>query len=264
MREEDAAAAEPSDPREDRQLAEFDAFVRATQVALERGVPLHVSMAPPGHTDFGFYTVFAHCPLCKVGARGSSELYTCHVCATQYRPVASSERMEPWSGGLRSVLGAAFEQFAERYLVESGFTEAESREIVLLTEAGEVERKRKGEEIAARWRRNDAYVRAVLFAGLHPSYVRTDEGDEPAEGAATESTTAMFSAAEFAELLARCERDGITLTSMFHHAADEEMERSAFRVRRPSQQLAAWLAEGCSERFSATFRVPDELIPASK
>jgi hypothetical protein len=41
-------------------------FLASLQIAGEGTLPLTASLGPPGHVDFGWYTVFAHCPRCKV------------------------------------------------------------------------------------------------------------------------------------------------------------------------------------------------------
>jgi hypothetical protein len=67
-----------------RNLAEFLAALKAGQ---EPGVILHVSLAPPGHTDFGYYTIFSHCPRYKADAPdGLDAEVCCPVCGNGYRP----------------------------------------------------------------------------------------------------------------------------------------------------------------------------------
>src|SRR5258708_2964393 len=51
--------------RLDRDLVHF---VNALSIAISWELPVHVSIGPPGHTDFGYHTVFPHCPRCKTEA----------------------------------------------------------------------------------------------------------------------------------------------------------------------------------------------------
>jgi hypothetical protein len=91
MREEDDAPPEqPGAYRRADHLPELDRFIRATELAEANGLPLHVSLAPPGHVDLGWYTVFPHCPLCKAEAnlprwrrKQPTTLYRCQVCGTE-------------------------------------------------------------------------------------------------------------------------------------------------------------------------------------
>jgi hypothetical protein len=79
--------------------AELKQFLRACGLALEYGLELHVRMSPPGHVDFGFYSVFPHCPRCKRGTgeqwtKASTQMITCQTCGMQFIPAenTSSER----------------------------------------------------------------------------------------------------------------------------------------------------------------------------
>ena len=51
------------------QLGQFSTLIAAIDRSEANGVPLHVELLPLGHTDFGIYTIFPHCPLCKATAR---------------------------------------------------------------------------------------------------------------------------------------------------------------------------------------------------
>jgi hypothetical protein len=62
--DDNAVAARASTSRR-TDAADLRAFARATELAEAHGLPLSVCVAPPGHTDFGIYTIFPHCPLCK-------------------------------------------------------------------------------------------------------------------------------------------------------------------------------------------------------
>src|SRR5215831_14011467 len=90
MRAEDRRAMEASKKLDEEQLRDFALFVRAVELAEKHLLPLHVSLSPLGHTDFGFYTVFPHCPFCKAAThtphwqrKYPAALYTCHVCGRE-------------------------------------------------------------------------------------------------------------------------------------------------------------------------------------
>lgn len=146
---EGGAAAEANlDGVIDRHLVELESFGQALGIALTRRLDLHVSMDPPGHADFGFYTVFPHCPLCKAAARMArwqeeypTQLYACHVCGTEYSPAqtVSSVRMEE-EPELREMLGPKFREFARTHLMEQGLSESEAAEFVEATEQAEADR----------------------------------------------------------------------------------------------------------------------------
>lgn len=66
-------------------------FLKALDVAIQRDAPLHVTLNPPGHVDFGIDTTFAHCPRCKAGALvepwdpvDSTEPYVCQTCGHKF------------------------------------------------------------------------------------------------------------------------------------------------------------------------------------
>jgi hypothetical protein len=114
MRDEDAREMEIRQKVDKRQLQDFALFAMAAEIAEQRNIPLHVVLLPLGHTDFGIYTTFPHCPFCKAAARIErwqrkypAELYDCRVCGRRYSPAetASSRRMEYEQDELRDLLG---------------------------------------------------------------------------------------------------------------------------------------------------------------
>ena len=209
MLEEDRAEAEakPEHARRNH-VRELDSFVRALTLARDTGLELRVSMAPPGHTDLGYYTVFPHCPVCKAEARLArwktrypTQLYTCQACGNAYPPAetASSEKDDFDLPELRQMLGdERFREFAASYLIAQGVDAREAAKIVDGQEQWEEERQAKIAIEQRRSEREAAYVKAVLYAGLHPL---TEEGDEEEAGP-------LFGAEEFAEILRRCEARG--------------------------------------------------------
>jgi len=113
---------------------EYDLFFRALGAVLQHDLKLHVHVPPPGHTDMGFYTVFAHCPRCKAAAdvprweEVKSCNYECTVCGHHYDPKTtySSESSEYDSdaNSLEKMLGDQYDDFVIRY----GLLHGHSRE----------------------------------------------------------------------------------------------------------------------------------------
>jgi len=134
LREEDSSNAN-----------DLTALVRATELAQEHRLPLHVRMPPPGHTDLGWYTIFPHCPTCKAEAklprwrRKYPPNHVCHVCGTGYSPPATESSTEDaWSREeLRDLLGQQrFQRFAIEYLMQTAqLDENTAAAIVDATEA---------------------------------------------------------------------------------------------------------------------------------
>lgn len=133
------------------QLQSLSKFVSALAQAVKNKIPLHVELPPPGHTDFGIYTILPHCPFCKASAKVErwqrkipSELHSCHVCGTRFSPSATASKREMDWGylELRETMGdGAFRVFATAYLVNRGETPARAAAIVEATEADAVRRK---------------------------------------------------------------------------------------------------------------------------
>ena len=151
-------ACDPEDPRD----RDFVHFLNAMQQAAKWELPVHVSLAPLGHTDFGWYTVFPHCPRCKANApvgrwkdKYPEEQVECKVCAHLFKPDEnrSQERMDcDWDAtSLEKLLGDAdYESFTKRFLQHRGCTPELAEEVVdnynngpLLREIAKIRRKRK-------------------------------------------------------------------------------------------------------------------------
>ena len=261
MLQEDRAeseAAKPGSVRRDH-IRELDSFVRALTMARDAELELRVSMAPPGHTDFGYYTVFPHCPVCKAEARLArwkrrypTQLYTCQSCGNAYPPAetASSEKDDLDLPELRQMLGdERFREFAASYLMAQGVDARQAAQIVDGQERWDEQRRAKIASEHRQAERQEAYVQAVLYAGLHPLKEEADE-----EGA-------LFGTEEFAEILRRCEARGITVVMMKHVSREEALDRAAWRrIGNPLDLFNKWRAEGCRERFGAVFRVADTVL----
>lgn len=255
------------------QLRQFATLIAAIERAEVSGIPLHVELLPLGHTDFGVYTIFPHCPFCKATARVGrwqrkypSELHLCSVCGTRFSPAetGSAKRMDWDRRELREVMGeAAFREFAAAYLVERGESPERAAAIVEATEADEVSRQEMNRQRTELEKRRRAFVQQHLYAGLNcleapPSEFPPDESDEPE---LPEGSTGWFDAANMAEVLRRCAQMEIKVTFMQHHSEHGDMDRFEMKdIKSPLELLAKWEAEGCREKFCANCRVPDSLI----
>ena len=268
---EDAASAdERTALRPGWHLWELRSFVRATEAAERHGLPLRVSMAPPGHSDFGIVDTFPHCPVCKAAAEGLPwrnrqslpASYPCRACGTAYAPAETAsavrDRDDDERPHLRDVLGPErFARFARDYLVARGLTRQEADEMERRTEARDAERRRFADAARLKAERHNRYVTTVLFAGLHPVYERVYDNDDADE---REPYRAAFPPAEFETLLTRCEQRNIKISSMSHRSESGEQDCSEFRVDDPRELLARWQRKGCRHLFGATFHVPDEAL----
>ncbi|MGD9647232.1 MAG: hypothetical protein AB7U73_16085 [Pirellulales bacterium] len=243
-------------------LNDLDTFVRALSTAQQQRLDLYVDMAPPGHTDFGYYTVFPHCPQCKAEAcierwqRRYPAQHVCHACGTQYSPAetASSKRDDYAAPDLRDVLGnTKFPSFAKAYLKEQGLDDIAAAKIVFATERQEAERRRSIAEAHRREQLRQSYAKKVLFAGL---YSVSDEPDHE-----NYCDTQLFSAEEFRLLLARCQANRVRIGTMRHVSQQVAGDRLVTQgVAYPSKTFEQWTSEGCNELFGASFIVPDKLL----
>ncbi|TWU06384.1 formylglycine-generating enzyme family protein [Stieleria varia] len=110
---------------------QFRAFFHALQSSIQWELPLHVKLAPPGHTDLGYYTQFAHCPECKAAARVArwsepvqSQSYRCEVCDHAFDPSTTFQSIRDEvdfdSHSLEKQLGDQYDDFAIRYGLSRG------------------------------------------------------------------------------------------------------------------------------------------------
>jgi len=269
MRAEDARDMEAENKVDHAQLRDFALFVRAAGIAAQRSLPLHVSLAPLGHADFGFYTVFPHCPFCKAATHTAhwqrkypSALYPCHVCGREYSPAetASQERMQDLEE-LRVILGPTrFRDFAREYLVTLGETSEGAESIVRETEVQEERRQeilRHTRELQAK---KDAYLAEHIFVGLEPVSLPLGECvDDEAAG----TPSRWFEGDVFAEVLRRCATHGIAIHSITHDSPDGNADRHEFgyaEIEDPLAVLHTLREEGCNGKFSASYMVPDKLV----
>jgi formylglycine-generating enzyme required for sulfatase activity len=132
------ATCDPCDPQE----KDIRHFLNALEAAIRWELPVHVSLAPLGHTDFGWYTVFPHCPRCKANAPVGrwkdsypKEPYECRVCGHTFIPDEhhSSERDQyDWEAGrLEKQLGeAGYEPFVQAFLLHRGCSPKQVEEVI--------------------------------------------------------------------------------------------------------------------------------------
>jgi hypothetical protein len=247
-------------------LTDLRRFIRAMELSLEHGLELHVRFAAPGHADLGYCTTFPHCPLCKAQAADVEQwaqqyptaLRPCHVCGTSYSPaeMARSERMklDDESTDLRQILGPQrFASFARSYLIAHGAPDDLAGRLVEAAETREAERRAKFEAQQRREKRNIRFVREKILTDLHPTYGPDDDG----------ATYPKFDAAEFAQVLERCQQMRIGVTFMSH--TSETSERNLFQnckgnTAAAMKVFAKWRKSGCDELFGASFTVPDDLL----
>jgi hypothetical protein len=276
MLEQDRTAMESKGVVDNDQIDEFSAVLSAIDIAASRRLNLHVKLLPLGHTDFGIYTVFPHCPFCKATARVARwqrkyplEHHVCHVCGTKFSPqeTASSERMDWDLEELRDTLGhEQFEEFAKNYLIANGESRDDAAAIVRATEADDLKRReaiRRNQELD---RLRQRYLERHIYVGLEylPS-PPSDLDDDTPECKEESGCTGWFSAENLTIVLQRCKERGIEITMMQHWSSSGDWDRyEMHNLKSPLDILSTWLADGCIESFSAACRVPDSLAKMEK
>ena len=181
------AACDHDDPQD----KDVRHFLRALEAAVRWELPVHVSLAPLGHTDFGMYTVFPHCPRCKANApvgrwkeSYTTEPHECRVCGHTFNPDEhhSSERDEDdWDAHLlEEQLGeAGYEQFVRAFLLHRGCSPGQVDEVIDNKNNGPLLRR-----IAAVRQRRDATLRRLRgdtlpqADGKHPATVSVALADD--------------------------------------------------------------------------------------
>ena len=132
------AACDHDDPQD----KDVRHFLKALEAAVRWELPVHVSLAPLGHTDFGMYTVFPHCPRCKANApvgrwkeSYTKEPHECRVCGHTFNPDEhhGSERDEyDWEADrLEKQLGeGGYEPFVRAFLLHRGCSPEQADEVI--------------------------------------------------------------------------------------------------------------------------------------
>jgi transposase-like protein len=117
-------AEEAEERRPCRIGADVAEFRSALELAGKADLQMHVELTPPGHVDFGFYTVHCHCPRCKSPApverwqkEYPAEPYDCPACGFTYAlaETTSHRRSYPFSKIVCSMCDESFghDQFSE-------------------------------------------------------------------------------------------------------------------------------------------------------
>jgi formylglycine-generating enzyme required for sulfatase activity len=132
------AACDHDDP-EDKDIRHF---LDALTTAIRWELPVHVSLAPLGHTDFGWYTIFPHCPRCKANApvgrweeKYPTTPHKCPACGHSFIPdehqSSEQEDMDLEAHSLEKQLGEAdYEQFVRAFLVHRGCSPEQVDEVI--------------------------------------------------------------------------------------------------------------------------------------
>jgi formylglycine-generating enzyme required for sulfatase activity len=146
------AACDHDDPQD----KDVRHFLHALEAAVRWELPVHVSLAPLGHTDFGMYTVFPHCPRCKANAPVGrwkesypTEPHQCRVCGHTFNPDEhhSSERDEyDWEADRleKQLAEAGYEPFVRAFLLHRGCSPAQVEEVIDNKNNGPLLRRIKG------------------------------------------------------------------------------------------------------------------------
>ena len=244
------------------QREELLGFLKVLDRSLMAGINLHVNMAPPGHTDFGYHTIFPHCPRCKAEARLKrwkskypDEEVACFICGHKYSPARthSSERCDkPFPDSLRELLGQSeFERFAKRYLVAQGASESEAELLVRDNEELAAKRREEGRQLMEAGKRHDRFVEKTIYSGLR----------NLSSGAEDESKW-LFSASDAEEVLRRCKHHSGKVLFISHTSESGEQDEYV-HVSWPTSAESALKKlreKGCNEKFSIRLRFPQELV----
>ncbi|QDU25830.1 Serine/threonine-protein kinase pkn1 [Anatilimnocola aggregata] len=171
------AACDYADPKD----KDVRHFLNALDTAIRWELPVHVSLSPLGHTDFGWYTVFPHCPRCKANAsvgrwkeNYQATAYECRVCGHEFNPDDhhSMERDDfDWdANSLEKQLGPmAYQQFIKSFLLQRGCSSGQVDEVVDNKNNGPLIRRIK----ATRRKRNGTLRR------LRQRVAEKSDGDRP-------------------------------------------------------------------------------------
>ena len=243
------------------QNADLGAFVKALQRSLNGNIPIHVNLTPLGHTDFGWYTVFSHCPHCKAAApverwkrKYRDEDIQCAICGANYSPAKThSAKRDDWDlKELRDVLGQAeYEKFAATCLVAQGASELEAAQIVQKHEELDRARRAKWAQETEASRRHQHFVQEVIYQGLNNLSPRDD--DEPGW---------LFSQEDTEEIFRRVEEHGgkVLYVSHVSESGDHDEFLQVSWPKSARKVLQELRDKGCNEKFSVTVRIPKKVV----
>jgi hypothetical protein len=117
-------------------------FLGAMKAALQWELPVHVALAPLGHIDLGWYTIFPHCPRCKANApvgrwreSYADTPHTCEVCGHIFNPNeqhSSKQDTFDWDAyQLDKNLGAqGYQLFVRKYLLHQGCSPEQADQVI--------------------------------------------------------------------------------------------------------------------------------------
>ncbi|HEV2328942.1 MAG TPA: hypothetical protein VGY56_09170 [Verrucomicrobiae bacterium] len=245
---------------------DLNTFVKALERSLSTGIPMYVNLAPPGHADFGWYTIFSHCPRCKAEAplkrwqrKYEDEEIECTVCGAKYSPAKthSSERDNHQDMRyLRDMLGQVeFEKFAARCLVAQGASETEAAQIVQRHEEWERTRRERWTKEIEPSVRHERFVEQVIYQGLK----NLTPGD-------ARDSVRLLSAEDAEEVFRRCKHHGGKVLSIWHVSESGEL-MEYLRVSwltSARKALQKFMEKGCNERFYVIVRIPKEVVEGWK
>ncbi len=240
-----------------KNVINLELFVRATEVAEERGYALHAEFDRPHHLSCGAYEVLPSCPFCRAAGnfewkiRYPTEAYECEICGTWYSPnkMASHSYVDVGPDeeqNLRTFFDqAGFEQFAKDYLTANGLTENEAAVVVAQEEENEcksqIKRETQRKRQLLRWR----FIYEVLYKDIK------SEADEEGNRA--------YRGEEFSKILARCNSLGIKPRVIYQHTPDGNLTMHECRDKNPFEELKK-LRESREYLFSGGFHIPPALL----
>lgn len=118
-------------------------FLKALKAAVRWELPMHVSFAPLGHTDMGWFTIFPHCPRCKAPApvprwqeEYSDDPMACLVCGNSFSPAQTHQNTPMGDFGdeidtLSERLGEPrYGEFVREFLRQQGASPAQVEEVL--------------------------------------------------------------------------------------------------------------------------------------
>ena len=247
--------------KEGEQDEDLNTFIKALDRSINTGIPMYVSLSPPGHTDLGYSTVFSHCPRCKAAApfehwkrKNQDEEIECDMCSAKYSPAKtrSSERFDFETKELRHTLGQAeFEKFAARCLVAQGASEAEAAQIVEKYEEWERARAERWAKEMEPSRQHERFVEQVIRQGLKAVSSKGDDGPGW-----------LYSLEDTEEIIRRCERHGGKVLFIGHVSESGELDENqrVSWLTPPRKALQKLRDKGCNEKFYVQVRIPKDVV----
>lgn len=244
-------------------------FIRAMERAQYFGLDLRVEMMPLGHTDFGVWTTFAHCPRCKAGApvepwqKVRHAWLTCQMCGEEFDPAITASRQpmpsDSKDSNLLQQLGAErYRAFAIGYLVAHGRALAYATEVVDKHLApptpAQLEKRR---QLEAKGREKRHFIHTVLYAGFE----RLQPTAETGKAQVSNDYKLTFEEAQL--LLQRCQQWRAKIYGIHHHSQDDDLDGIWVNPRDFASPEAALLnlwEQGCHEFYSVGVGITDETL----